>query len=350
MARRIDGGTLGGSAVWRRERWPGAWAHGVRRSWLLAVGCSVVLGPVAMALAQPAGEVVAPAELAARFDGRRAMALLETTCEFGPRPAGSEAMSRQRQWIVRQLSELGLEVQEQAFEHQHAAFDEPVTVVNLIARHRPELQERLLLACHYDTRPFPDRDPVRPQGRFIGANDGASGVALLCELARHLEALPDRYGVDLVFFDAEELVFEPKRDPLFIGSTYFAESYVREPREYVYRAGILVDMVGDKQLEIYFEKNSLRFAPELARDVWRSADELRIREFLPRPRHELRDDHLPINEIAKVPMINIVDFDYPRIGDRRSFWHTEADTPEQCSGESLRKVGSVLLHWLARQR
>ncbi|HAN96051.1 MAG TPA: peptidase M28 [Planctomycetaceae bacterium] len=291
-------------------------------------------------------------EAAEAFDARRAFADLERIVAFGPRPTGSQAMRDQQAWLVERFREAGLEVLEQRFEHRHEGFEEPVEVVNLIARFRPEANERLLFAAHYDTRPFPDRDPVRPQGRFVGANDGASGVALLLELARHLDRTPPGLGVDLVLFDAEELVLVPRRDPLFVGSTRFAELHRDSAgqRSWEYRHGILVDMVADAKLELYFEKNSLKYAPDLARDVWRSADRLRIREFMPRPRHEIRDDHLPLNEIARIPTIDIVDFDYPRVGARESYWHTEADVPENCSADSLGKVGRTLLHWLARQR
>lgn len=259
-------------------------------------------------------------------------------------------MQAQRRWLIEHFTECGLEIFEQRFEHPHAAFERPVPMVNLMARYRPDLEERIFIAVHYDTRPRPDQDPENPDGVFIGANDGASGVAMLTELARVLPQSEIGLGVDLILFDGEELVIDRRRDPLFIGSTYFAERYAESPdRGWHYRCGILLDMVGDANLELYYERNSLRFAPDLVRDVWRSADQLRIREFMARPRHEVRDDHLPMNEIARVPTIDLIDFDYPRIGGREDYWHTTKDTPDKCSAASLEKVGRVLLHWLARQ-
>ena len=290
-------------------------------------------------------------ELWNRFNGERAFEDLVRFCEMGPRPSGSAGMEAQRRWLVEHFEACGLEVFEQKFDHDHAAYDEPVRMVNLMARYRPELEERILFAAHYDTRPFPDQDPTDPRGEFLGANDGASGVAVLTEIARLLRDSEIPLGVDLVLFDGEELIIDRRRDPLFVGSTYFARTYADAPdRGWFYRCGILLDMVGDARLELYYEKNSLRFAPELVRDVWRSADALRIREFLPRPRHEIRDDHLPLNEIADVPTIDILDFDYPRIGGREAYWHTREDTPDKCSAASLEKVGRVVLHWLSRQR
>lgn len=285
-----------------------------------------------------------------KFDGERAYRDLVRTCEFGPRPSGSEAMENQRQWLIEQYTESGLEIFEQRFDHQHAAFEEPVPMVNLMARYRPDLAERIFIAAHYDTRPRPDQDKENPEGVFVGANDGASGVAMMTELARCLKDSDLEIGIDLILFDGEELVLDRRRDPLFVGSTYFAERYAQSPdRGWSYRCGILLDMVGDANLELYYERNSLKFAPELVRDIWRSADQLRIREFLPRPRHEIRDDHLPMNEIAQVPTVDLIDFDYPRVGARDSYWHTTQDTPDKCSAASLEKVGRVLLHWLSRQ-
>ncbi|MEC7109602.1 MAG: M28 family peptidase, partial [Planctomycetota bacterium] len=117
-----------------------------------------------------------------------------------------------------------------------------------------------------------------------------------------------------------------------------------------YRFGVLVDMVGDANLELYYERNSLRLARTVTRQVWQSAKVLREASFVPRPRHEISDDHLPLNEIARVPTTNLVDFDYPKIGSKQSYWHTEADTADKCSPESLQKVGRVLLHWLQTQQ
>lgn len=285
-----------------------------------------------------------------RFDGERAYRILRQICELGPRPSGSEAMMQQVEMLEGYFKELGLQTERQSFEFPHWKFEEPVELTNLIVRFQPEARDRILFCCHYDTRPYPENDPENPRGTFVGANDGASGVALLAELARHLSGWQTDLGVDLVFFDAEEMIYDRRRDQLFIGSTYFARRYASQPRDYFYRFGVLVDMVGDAQLELYYERNSLRMARVVTRQIWQSAKVLRAEGFVARPRHEISDDHLPLNEIARVPTTNLVDFDYPKIGTKQSYWHTEKDTPDKCSAASLKQVGRVLLHWLQTQR
>ena len=221
---------------------------------------------------------------------------------------------------------------------------EQVTLANTLVRWHPKRRKRLLICCHYDTRPYPDQDPDNPQGTFIGANDGASGVALLCELGNHLADLPGKYGIDYVFFDGEEFVYVHRRDPMFLGSTYFANQYAAGQVSGKYRYGILVDMVADKNLEIFYEGNSMDYAPRLTRSVWSVAAELGVKEFKQSQRHKIRDDHLPLNAIAKIPTCDIIDFDYPVRGN--AYWHTEKDVVENCSAESLGKVGRVVLEWL----
>ncbi|MEX2026164.1 MAG: M28 family peptidase, partial [Pirellulaceae bacterium] len=215
-----------------------------------------------------------------------------------------------------------------------------------------EKKERIMLCCHYDTRPYPenDPDPRKRKGRFIGANDGASGVALLCEMAEHVQGLECPYGIDFVLFDAEEFIFDSNRDQFFLGSEHFARQYVAEPPPYRYRCGILVDMIGDKELQIYREPNSLRTrqTQTLGNDIWTTARSLGVREFIPQTRmEEIRDDHLALNNIARIPAIDIIDFEYPRTRGQ-TYWHTTQDIPENCSALSLAKVGWVLKEWLER--
>jgi hypothetical protein len=212
-----------------------------------------------------------------------------------------------------------------------------------------------MLCAHYDTRPFPDRDPRVANRRkpFIGANDGASGVALLAELAHHVASIDSPLGLDFVLFDAEELVYNDRRDKYFLGSEYFATQYRDNPPDHTYRYAVLVDMVGDRELQIYQEKHSLswRDSRQLVRDIWDTAKRLGVREFVPRARYEIRDDHLALHDIAGIPACDIIDFDYPRPPGRNigtgkgSYWHTTMDLPDKCSGDSLAKVGWVILEW-----
>jgi Zn-dependent M28 family amino/carboxypeptidase len=173
-------------------------------------------------------------------------------------------------------------------------------------------------------------------------------VAVLAEMAYLMPELDIRYGVDFVLFDGEELVFNPRTDKFFLGSEHFAEQYAANPPPYRYRWGVLLDMIGDAQLQIYKERNSVMWPDTrpLVRDIWDTAKRLGVREFIPRTRHQVNDDHLALRNMAGIPTCDVIDFDYPRPGFSRSYWHTEADTPDKCSALSLAKVGWVIYEWL----
>ncbi len=287
------------------------------------------------------------------FNGPRSYELLEQVCAIGPRPSGSEGMRRQQELLTKHFEELGGRVSLQPMRVRHPENGSAVEMNNLIVEWHPDRTERILLCAHYDTRPFPDRDKRNPRGTFIGANDGASGVAVLGELGRHMKDLPGKYGVDFVLFDGEEFVFDDERDSelYFIGSTHFAKLYAGEPPAHRYRWGVLLDMVGDAELQVYQEINSRRW-PEtrpLVDELWRVAREEGIREFIPRGRYELRDDHVPLRNIGGIPTCDIIDFDYPRPG-ADSYWHTEGDTADKCSPRSLANVAHVVLTWLKQAK
>jgi glutaminyl-peptide cyclotransferase len=272
------------------------------------------------------------------FDAARAYGYLQKICRIGPRPSGSRGMTEQQTLLADHFGRLGAQVAYQSFDAADPLSGEPVRMSNLIVTWNPKATERVLIACHYDTRPFPDRDRRNPRGVFVGANDGASGVALLMEMGNHMQDLPVSRGVDFILFDGEELVYQ-NQGPYFLGSTYFAKQYRDVPPSYRYAGGVLVDMIGDKDLDVFPEKTSVRLAPGVTHSIWAVAKSLKVREFRPTPRHEISDDHIPLNEIAHIPTCDVIDFDYP-------YWHTANDLPSKCSGESLAKVGRVLLRWL----
>ncbi len=290
--------------------------------WLFATGCRVVHAQ----------------QLSVQCNANRAFDYLEQVCRIGPRISGSDGMLRQQQLIIEHFQKFGCEIRAQSFDAAHPLNGGPVRMTNLIVSWNPRAKERVLLCCHYDTRPYPDRDFLNPRGTFIGANDGASGVALFMELGHHLRQIQPVYGVDFVFFDGEEFVYS-NRDKYFLGSEYFATWYRDHPPEYRYLCGVLVDMVGGKRLRLYQERNSVRLAGKVTQSVWDTAKRMGVREFIPRVKHEVRDDHLPLNLIARIPTCDVIDFDY-------SAWHTTKDLPSACSGESLATVGNVLLQWL----
>jgi glutaminyl-peptide cyclotransferase len=288
----------------------------------------------------------------APIDGDRAYKYLKQICEIGPRPAGTAANTKQRQLVASHFEKHGAKVIEQPFSGADPKSGEKVDMVNLVGSWHPERLQRVVIGAHYDTRPFPDeeRDPAKRRLPFLGANDGASGVAMLMEIANHLGKLPTTWGVDLVLFDGEELVYgtgpNGQVGEYFLGSKEFARRYADgvDAREikYRYSAGMVLDMVGDKNLNIDQEPHSLEFAPSLVREVWTVARGLKASAFRSRVGRAVLDDHLPLNN-AGIPTIDLIDFDYP-------YWHTSQDLPENCSAASLEQVGKVVTAWLSLPR
>lgn len=259
-------------------------------------------------------------------------------------------MQKQQAYLLDFFKRQGAAVRLQSHDIRHPQTGQRVTMSNLIASWHADRPKRFLLCAHYDTRPFPDRDRRNKRGVFVGANDGASGTAALMELSHQLNDLPADVGVDIVLFDAEEFVFSEGRDDYFLGSTHFAQVYRGRQSGTPYKAGVLLDMVGDRELKIYYEVNSLRYAKPVVREIWAVAAKLGVQAFVPRTRHEIRDDHLPLNRIGKIPTADLIDFDYPRAGiGAPQYWHTEQDVPANCSGESLATVVWVVHQWLLQQ-
>ncbi|MFT5522327.1 MAG: glutaminyl-peptide cyclotransferase [Pirellulaceae bacterium] len=283
------------------------------------------------------------------IDPQRCYGYLKDICAFGRRPTASPGMKKQQDYLIAHFQKLGATVTPQNHTFPHPDTGEKVTMTNLIVTWHPKKQSRVLLCAHYDTRPFPSEDKINPRGEFIGANDGGSGVAVLCELANHMPKLKSRWGVDFVLFDAEEFLFDSRRDQYmyFLGSKYFADVYRRTPPRHRYRSGVVLDMVGDKELQLYREQNSMRRprAREIVYDIWRTAKRLGVKEFIGETKYEIRDDHLALNAVG-IPTCDIIDFDYPRPNAANQYWHTTEDTLEKCSGESLSKVTWVMLEWL----
>jgi hypothetical protein len=283
------------------------------------------------------------------LNGQRAYRYLQEICDIGPRPSGSPGMLKQQELVRTHFEKLSGKVTLQRFHAANPLGGANVPLANLLVEWHPERKERILICAHYDTRPLPDQDPdpvQRRSGQFIGANDGASGVAVLMELAHLMPELAGPVGVDFALFDGEEFVYVDGRDPYFLGSTWFAQQYVRQPPEHKYRWGVLLDMVGDADLQIYQEQHSVtwRDTRPLVKEIWATAARLGVDEFIPRARHVVLDDHVPLRNIGKIPTCDIIDapLDYPA-------WHTTMDTPLRCSPSSLAKVGWVVYEWLKGQ-
>jgi glutaminyl-peptide cyclotransferase len=252
------------------------------------------------------------------FDGQRAYQHVVAQCELGPRPTGSAAGWATGDYIMAELEESRWAVTSQEFTYQG------VKGRNILGRRgRGPV---VLLGAHYDTRPYADYDPTDKNRPILGANDGASGVAVLLELARSLDESQVRNEVWLVFFDAED---RGKLDgwPFSVGAEFFA-SELEEAPEYV----VVVDMIGDTDQNIFFERNSDR---DLQEQLWAIADSLGYQEhFIPEYKWRITDDHIPFAKRG-IKAVDIIDFDYPH-------WHTTQDTPDKVSPESLQRVGRVL--------
>jgi hypothetical protein len=284
----------------------------------------------------------------AAIDAARAYLYLEKICALGPRPAGSAANAQQRQMVSEHFAGLGATVREQPFSGIDPQSGSRVEMANLIGAWHPERLERVVIGAHYDTRPFPDRedDPARRRIPYVGANDGGSGVALLMEIAHHLKDLPTPWGVDLVLFDGEDLVYAENGE-YCLGSKEFARVYSERsdtrrkgPR---YVAGVVLDMVGDRGLTIDQEQYSLSFARGLVQEIWSVARKLKAGAFRNRVGPAVTDDHLPLNN-AGIPAIDLIDFRPPPT------WHMARDLPDQCSAASLEQVGKVITAWLTLPR
>jgi hypothetical protein len=274
------------------------------------------------------------------FDGLQAYEYLKQLCAIGPRRSGSAGMAAQQRLLAEHFQKLGGQVEFQQFgvRHPHEASVVPMT--NILVHWHPQSTVRILLCAHYDTLPYPLRDKENTRGIFLGANDNASGVAILMQLARDMPALRIRYGVDFLLLDGEEFIFS-ERDRFFLGSEYFAREYVKAKPSYRYRWGVLLDMVGDADLQIYQERNSTwwKDTRPLVEQIWATAARLGVREFVAKPKYEISDDHLLLHQVGHIPCIDVIDFDYPP-------WHTQGDTPDRCSPLSLAKVGWVIREWL----
>jgi hypothetical protein len=274
------------------------------------------------------------------FNGARAYESLKQLCALGPRRSGSPAMEAQQKLIEEHFQKLGGQVEFQRFRVSHPLDGSPVPMANILIRWNPENTNRILLCAHYDTLPFPLMDKDNPRGTFIGANDNASGVAILMEMAHDMPTLKCKYGVDFLLLDGEEFLFKPD-GRFFLGSEYFAKDYAKTKPPYHYRWGVLLDMVGDADLQIGEEGNGLfwKDTRPLVEQIWATAARLGVREFLPKKLYDMEDDHLMLHNFGHIPCIDVIDFDYPP-------WHTQGDTPDKCSALSLAKVGWVLEEWL----
>lgn len=276
---------------------------------------------------------------APQFNQDRAFAYLVQQVEFGPRVPGSEASASCRNYFYEHFRSLDMTVDSQVFIFPDPYSGKEIRMVNVLASYSPPepTGDRLLLLAHYDSRPRTDmsKDTAMRNLPIDGANDGASGVAVLMELANLVAEEHPGVAVDFLFTDGEDWGKSGDTEYYLLGAREFARRMAGR-REY--RFGILLDMVGDKNQMIYREGYSERFVPQLNDMIFKVAADLGVSTFVDSVRHTVIDDHLPLNTVG-IPTANLIDFDYP-------YWHTEFDTADKCSAESLKNVGRVVAHIL----
>ena len=277
-----------------------------------------------IALAEACSAQVASAP---KFDGARAFADLKAMVEIGPRPAGSPAIEKTRDYIRKELAAAGLKTEDQAFDAQTPTGT--VHMVNLRATLPGQAQDRgrIVIGGHYDTKLFKDI-------AFVGASDAASSAAFLLELARALKGRPNPLPIELLFLDGEEAVVDwnhPSGTDHTYGSRYYAQQLKKAGTAKDVRAFILVDMIGDRDLNIRREQNS---TPWLTDVIWSTAKKLNRPEFVNDP-WPIEDDHQEFLDVG-IESVDLIDLDYPA-------WHKASDDLAHVSEKSLQAVGDVVV-------
>jgi glutaminyl-peptide cyclotransferase len=280
------------------------------------------------------------------FNGDAAFTHLVAQCDFGPRNPGSVGHQKALDYFVNVLTTLADTVSTQSFTEIMPRSKQKVEMHNIIAQFNPKAKKQIMISAHWDTRPWGDRSLsiMRKDQPILGANDGASGVAILLELAKVLHDNPQKIGVNLVLFDAEDFGSSGDSWSYCKGSQYFAKNLPITLPEYA----INLDMVGDANLEIYIERISYKQNPSLVLDLWGLAEELKLSGFKKMAKYSIFDDHVPLYELAGIPAVDIIDFDYP--DEKTNYHHTYNDIVENCSPESLRQVGTLMVHHIYNQQ
>ncbi len=278
----------------------------------------------------------------------------EQQCAFGPRIMNSEAHERCAQWIADKFRQYGMDVTLQ--QASLKGYDgTQLKSTNIIAAYKPQQKERILLCAHWDSRPWADNDPDEANHRrpVMAANDGASGVAVMLEIARLLATDTLGIGVDFICFDAEDWGTpqwaesqQGDADTWALGAQYWASNLHREG--YTARYGILLDMVGGQGTRFFQEGVSMTYAPDVVKRVWNAAETIGYGSFFPKSEGGMiTDDHLPVNERAKIPCIDIIPY-YPDC-QASSFgptWHTVSDDMQHIDKGTLQAVGQTIIQVL----
>ncbi len=300
---------------------------------------------VGASAAEPCGPV---------FNADSAYSYCAAQCDFGPRVMNSEAHERCGEWIAGRFEAYGMTVTRQKAVLR--GYDgTPLKSTNIIASHKPERKERVMICAHWDTRPWADNDPDSANYRkpVLGANDGASGVAVMLEVARLLSSADSlSVGVDFVCFDAEDWGVPSWSDVRDDGNSFAlgAQYWAANPhvKGYKPRFGVLLDMVGGQGARFYREAFSMQYAPGVVEKVWDAAELLGFGSYFPVENGGMiSDDHVPVNQIAGIPTIDIVPY-YPEC-EASSFgptWHTVHDDMSHIDRNTLQAVGQTVIQVL----
>ncbi len=268
-----------------------------------------------------------------QFNAQRAFGYLEQQVAFGPRVPGTKASADCRNFFYEIFDSLQIPVDSQSFIFFDLYSQTNIPMVNVIGSFVSNPKNpTVVLMAHYDSRPRTDypSNPELKNNPIDGASDGASGVAVLLEIAQMCAEKKPELNIDFVFVDGEDWGKSGDIQFYMLGSKEFARKGIRGK----YKFGIILDMIGDKDLTIYREQYSENNAKALNDLIFETAKKLKVNGFIDSLKYAISDDHLSLIT-AGIPAVDIIDFDY-------KYWHTEFDTPENCSAESLESVGLVL--------
>lgn len=296
---------------------------------------------------------IKPLITAPEFNADSAYFYIQKQVEFGPRIPNTPSHFQTGTYLENKLKSLNAFVEIQEF--QEPTYNgEVLSLKNIIASFHPEKSRRILLGAHWDTRPFSDKDPENPQKPFDGANDGGSGVGVLLEIARIVSIHePNNAGIDIIFFDGEDYgqpefydgeILNSSKTYWCLGSQYWSKN--KHKRNYMAYYGILLDMVGAKGATFYKEGGSVQFAKKIVDKVWDAGHICGFSQFfINQTSPGITDDHIFVNRDAKIPMINIVEYDPEDPSSYFGFYHhTQNDNMDLIDRETLKAVGQTLLH------
>ena len=276
-------------------------------------------------------DVSSGTQKAAEFDAARAYAYVKKLVEFGPHPSGSEAIKKAQDYLENELKSFGLQVSTDAFNGETPRGS--IAMKNIIGELRGDKKDIVLITGHYDTKLQPG---------FVGANDGGSSAAAVLETARVLSKTKPEYTLWFVLFDGEEAVVDWSamggKDNTY-GSRHLASKLREDGTLARVRALVLFDMIGDKDLDIKREGES---TPWMVDAIWKTAHSMGYQKYFLNSEQYISDDHLPFRD-AGVPVVDLIDFNY---GPSHSYWHTNLDTLDKISGESIKIVGDSVIRSL----